>query len=139
MADIDLTDRAGFGFWTTDKVRFSDQDGSGHVNNVAIAAYVETGRLDFIRQNVLPLRKAGDSMILGRLAIDYLAESHWPGEVEIGVRVLRIGSKSFSVGTGLFRDGTCIATAVQVLVNLKDGKSAPLGDGLRSRLEEMLP
>ncbi|MCG8691600.1 MAG: acyl-CoA thioesterase [Minwuiales bacterium] len=133
-----MTDRDFYRHWTTDTVRFSDQDGTGHVNNVAVAAYVETGRLAFMREVVRLDRDQGESGILAKLTIDYLSESYWPGKVDIGSRLVRIGGKSFTVGSGLFRDGQCIATSESVLVYLKDRKSAPIAGALRERLEKLL-
>ena len=39
--DKRLQDRSIYPHWCTDTVRFSDQDAAGHVNNVAICAYLE--------------------------------------------------------------------------------------------------
>ena len=47
--DKRLQDRSIYPHWCTDTVRFSDQDAAGHVNNVAICAYIETARLTFMR------------------------------------------------------------------------------------------
>ena len=47
--DKRLQDRSIYPHWCTDTVRFSDQDAAGHVNNVAICAYLETARLTFMR------------------------------------------------------------------------------------------
>lgn len=133
---FDLTDEAAFAHWVTDTVRFSDQDAVGHVNNVAIAAYVETGRVGFGRDLVVGTDTASASaFILARLAIDYRAQAHWPGQIRVGTRLLRTGRTSFTLGHGVFKDGSCIATAECVLVHVLDGASAPLPDTLRARLD----
>ena len=135
MADSDGTlspsDPDAYQHWATDTVRFSDQDAMGHVNNVAIAAYVESGRFAFDRVIAQP----DAEFILVRLVIDYLAEAHYPGEVRIGTRVDRIGRTSMTLGHGLFKDGVCIATAQSVGVHLREGRSAPIEGEFRSRLE----
>lgn len=133
MSDIDLRDPRAFEHWARDTVRFSDTDMVGHVNNVAIAAFAETGRLAFDRDVILPLL-GGASTILARLEIDYLRETHWPGDVEIGSRVIHVGNSSLRIGQGLFRDGTCFATSIAVMVNLRDGVSHPFGADARERL-----
>ena len=56
--DERLRDPAFFEFWVEDRVRFSDQDAGGHVNNTAIAQYVETGRVTYLRDR-LPVRADG--------------------------------------------------------------------------------
>ena len=131
------SDPAVYPHWVTDTVRFSDQDAIGHVNNVAIAAYVESGRVAFGRVTRSSDQPDKD-FILARLVIDYLAEAHYPGEVRIGTRVVRIGRTSLTVGHGLFKDGVCIATAEGVLVHRRAGRSAPIEGELRARLEGLL-
>ena len=49
-------------------------------------------------------------------ALQTLAETEWPGEVEIGARLLGIGNRSFRSAYGVFRDGRCLATAACVSV-----------------------
>lgn len=119
--------------WATDTVRFSDQDAVGHINNVAIAAYVESGRLAFGR---VVFAESNADFILARLVIDYLAEGHYPGEIKIGTRVLRIGRTSMTLGHGLFKDGECIATAESVCVHRRDGGTAPIEGALRAWLAQ---
>jgi acyl-CoA thioester hydrolase len=137
QAAVDLTDPASFSHWAHDVVRFSDQDGVGHVNNVAVAAYVETGRVGFGHQLPVDVDPAS-GLILARLAIDYRAEAHYPGEVRIGTRLARLGRTSFTVAHGVFVDGVCIATAEGVLVLVRDGAAAPVEGELRSHLETLL-
>jgi acyl-CoA thioester hydrolase len=127
-----------FTHWATDTVRFSDQDAVGHINNVAIAAYVESGRVAFGHD----LRTTGDpgaSFVLARLSIDYRAQAHYPGDVRVGTRLLAIGRTSFTVAQGVFKDEVCIATAEGVLVHLADGVPAPIEGALRSELDALLP
>jgi len=40
--------------------------------------------------------------VVAHLEIDYRGELHYPGEVRIGLRVLRVGSSSFTMGQGCF-------------------------------------
>jgi acyl-CoA thioester hydrolase len=130
----DLTDPAAFGHWVTDTVRFSDQDAVGHVNNVAVAAYVESGRLAFGR-HVAGEEVAASGFVLARLVVDYRRQFHWPGEVRIGSRVLRVGTSSYGVGHGIFKDGACVATGEGVLVRVgDDGRPTPIEPELRARL-----
>lgn len=144
MNDLpDLADPRLYTHWADDVIRFSDTDQAGHVNNVAIAAYVETGRLMFDREVI---EAAADGLdgetfqaILANLTINYLAESFWPGRVRVGTRLVRIGQSSLTTAHGIFRDDRCIATATCVLVNRADGASSPIGPQMRGRLALLLP
>ncbi len=136
----DLTDAGTFRHWTPVSLRFSDQDSMGHVNNVAYAAYVEQARVAFI--DTFP-RNRGDNgidYILASVNIDYRREMHFPGTVDIGTRLLRIGNKSITTGYGLFKDGENVATAgsVNVFFDTGSGKTVPIPDILRKILEDEL-
>ena len=136
--EVDLTDPASFRHWVTDTVRFSDQDAVGHVNNVAVAAYVETGRVTHGHELAEALGLDGEEgFVLARLAIDYRRESYFPGEVRVGTRVLRVGTTSYAIGHGVFKDGVCIATAECVLVHRHGTTPAPIEGQLRALLGEM--
>ena len=93
--DKRLQDRSIYPHWCSDTVRFSDQDGAGHVNNVAICAYMETARLTFMRDmgRMMAPREEGIRGISAGMTVSFLAESHWPGKVELGTGVLKIGTQ----------------------------------------------
>ncbi|MBT3306192.1 MAG: acyl-CoA thioesterase [Alphaproteobacteria bacterium] len=135
----DLTDAATFQHWTPVSLRFSDQDSLGHVNNVAYAAYVEQGRVALI-DKLLRTRGDGIDYILASVQIDYRREMHFPGTVDIGGRLLRIGNKSISTGYGLFKDGINVATAssVNVFFDPATRKTLAIPEALRRVLEEDL-
>ncbi len=133
----DLTSDQTFRHWTPVSLRFSDQDSMGHINNVAYGAYVEQARVAFI-DKFLRSRGGGIDYILASVNIDYRREMHFPGNVDIGVRLARIGNKSITTGYGLFKDGENVATAgsVNVFFDPKTGKTIPIPDTLRKILEE---
>ena len=135
----DLTDAGTFRHWTPVSLRFSDQDSMGHINNVAFAAYVEQARVAFI-DAFLRNRGEGIDYILASVNIDYRREMHFPGTVDIGARLIRIGNKSITTGYGLFKDGENVATAgsVNVFFDTKNGKTTSIPDNLRSILEKEL-
>jgi acyl-CoA thioester hydrolase len=78
--------------------------------------------------------------VVARLEIDYRAELFYPGQIDIGTRVLSIGRTSFRVGQGIFKGDTCAATAETVLVLMDDAtrKAKPLTPQLRTWLEARL-
>lgn len=127
----DLTDAAGFVHWITDRIRFSDTDQAGHVNNVAFAAYAETGRLDLMHRHFKPHCGDGERFIAASVTVNFLNETHYPGEVRIGSRIVRIGQTSLTVGQGIFKDDLCVATALGTVVFLDGSRPKPLGQTLR--------
>jgi acyl-CoA thioester hydrolase len=133
-----LRQRSAFSFFSQEKIRFSDTDPLGHVNNTVYSVYCETGRIEFNRAFVSPLRPKGQGMLVARTAINFLAETHYPGVVEIGTAVLSVGRTSYTLAQGLFLEGQVIATAegVLVMIDLETRRPSPVPDEIRLALEE---
>ena len=131
--DIDLGDRSTYCYWNRHIIRFADLDPANHVNNVAYAQYFESGRVAFWRDAGRHLVVPGTMGVIAKLVIDYRAQMDFPGEVEVGTRVLSLGRSSTRLGQGLFRDGVCVATSVSVgvLVDKDTARSTPMPDALR--------
>lgn len=129
-----LRERAIYPYWARDTVRFSDTDAAGHVNNVSICAWLETGRLTFIRHIGLMQRQAPLRGISAGLNVSFLRESHWPGEVDIGCGILEVRRSSILVAGGVFRGEDCIATAEMPIVQLKGSEPWPYDEAQRQSL-----
>ena len=106
---VDLRDQKSFLHWTSVTIRFGDEDRLGHVNNAAYAVWLESARVGYFESLYAP--KQGLDTVLARLLIDYVQETRFPGEVEIGSRLLSMGNKSIRSGYGVFRNGQCLATS----------------------------
>ena len=139
--DPRLTDRASYPLWTHDKLRYADTDRQGHINNAKFATFLETGRVAFLYDPTAPLAPQGCEFVIARLVVDFLAELRWPGEVDIGSRILSIGRSSLRFGQGLFVGERCVATAetVIVLTDATTRRSTPLPEALRARLAALAP
>jgi len=122
-------------------VRFQDLDRLGHVNNVSFAIYLESGRVEFL-ETLNPGSTAGSGLgwVIARLELDFIGEAHYPAEVDIGSRVLRLGRSSCIIGQGLFIGGRCFGSAqnVCVWVDTTVGKSLPMPVDVRHALEAYL-
>ena len=105
---------------TSADIRYSDLDRQGHVNNAVFATFSEIGRVAFLYDPERPLAPAGATFVIARLEIDFRAELHWPGRVEIGTAVAEIGNSSFRLVQSLFSAGQPVASAAAVLV-MMDG------------------
>mgnify|MGYP000339014165 CR=1 FL=1 len=136
----DLTAAGTFQHWTPVSLRFSDQDSMGHINNVAYAAYVEQSRVAFLNDFLRSQGGGAIDYILASVNIDYRREMHFPGTVDIGARLIRIGTKSITTGYGLFKDSENVATAgsVNVFFDNKSTKTIPIPEELRRGLEDEL-
>jgi len=83
-------------------------------------------------------REDGLRGISAGMNVSFLAESHWPGKVELGTGVLRIGTSSITVASAAFKDGVCIAAAEMTVVRLKGKTPHPIDGALRAKLEKYL-
>ncbi len=140
MDQAALTSREFFQFWHSEKVRFSDTDMIGHVNNVAYAAYMESGRVAYTHSGVIQGLAPALLLVMARIELDYRAELHWPAEIDIGSRLLRIGKSSFAIGSAVFHGNTCNATSITTLVVIdrKTRQSTPLPENVRAIMEKHL-
>ncbi|MGQ9368134.1 acyl-CoA thioesterase [Azospirillum sp. ST 5-10] len=130
----DLTDPAGYAFWTEERVRFADLDAVGHVNNNAIGVYFEQGRVELLGEGF-----AADvpwTVVVARTVTEFKAELLYPATVRVGLRVLRFGTTSLTLGCAIFHGDRLVATqeAVSVIVDRKTHRPLPLPDDLRARL-----
>lgn len=115
MPDLNLTERATFRAWNRVSVRYNDLDPLGHVNNTAMAIFLEQARCELIAPRLKAHGRQFD-MVLASTKLDYLHELKYPGIVEIGTVATRIGSKSFDLAHGVFQDGVCAGTGSVVMV-----------------------
>lgn len=119
-------------FVHTETVRFRDVDALGHVNNAAYLTYLEQARIAFLA----PMGADQTGMILARAEIDFRAQVGFGDEVEIEVRPLRVGTKSFELGYTLRVRGAIVADAKTVLVafDYSAGQAVPVPDSWRNAL-----
>lgn len=122
-----------------DKLRYGDTDRQGHVNNAVFSTLLETGRVELLRDPAAPLQDAGREWVIARLTLDFVSELTWPGRVDIGTGVTRVGTSSVVMAQALFQDGRLVARAETVIVQTDDAtrRSAPLSDDARARFDAL--
>ncbi len=123
-----------------DNVRFADLDVNGHVNNAVYASYFETGRVILVRDTAQGLTPAGMGWVMVRLDTHFRVELHWPGKIELGTGVLRLGRTSVTFDQVVFSEGRCIASALAttVLVDATTRKPTPLPDTVIERFQRWM-
>jgi acyl-CoA thioester hydrolase len=128
---------ADFPYRLTDNVRFADLDPNQHVNNAVYATYFETGRVTLVKDRSNGLMPPGLSWMLVRLDIHFRAELKWPGIVELGLGVSKLGRTSLTFDQVVFSEGTCIASAqsVTVLIDEATRKPTPVTQEIKMNFE----
>jgi len=124
---------------THDKLRYGDTDRQGHVNNAVFATLFETGRVEVLKDPERALADEGCDWVIARLELDYVGELTWPGRVETGTGVLRIGRSSVTLGQALFEGDRLVARAQTVIVQMDTTTrgSRALSDAARARFGEL--
>ena len=141
MPNSALAEMNGHMTFETVTLRFSDEDSMGHINNVAYAAYFESGRMALFSELLKGMGDQKFNFVLANVSIDYLKEMRFPGDLKVGGRLLRVGTKSITTGFGAFLNGTCHATAtcVNVYFDRVTRRSRPFPDQIRESLKAMEP
>lgn len=131
-----------FRFYYPVQVRYSDLDAQWHVNNARFLSIVESARLDYLRH--LGLWDGSSFLDLGVIVADihvaYLAPIDLDDEIQVGVRISRIGNKSMTFETEIqnVEDGSLKAKSEVVVVayDYHTLKTIPVPEEWRKRIQE---
>jgi len=124
---------------TYEKLRYGDTDRQGHVNNAVFATMFETGRVEILYDPDAPLASPNCEFVIVNLNLDFHSEITWPGRVEVGTRVAKVGRSSITFEQALFQKGRATATAKTVIVHINETtrRSEPLNDAAIERLKDL--
>lgn len=122
-------------------IQWGDMDSLGHVNNARYFTWFESARIALFRE--VEMATGGTPArgpILARTSCDFLAPLEWPGEITVGTRIARIGTRSFTMEYAIARadfPDRPVATGegVVVMMDYRRGETVEIGDELRERLE----
>lgn len=123
-----------------DIIRLGDLDHQNHVNNAVFSTYLETGRVNFMRDVFGSLRFGDRGFVVARLEINFLKQLHWPGMVDVCTGVERIGTSSVTYAQAVFHEGQCAAAGrtTMVFTDRAAGRSAPMPAEVVERLQGMM-
>lgn len=90
--------------------RFSDTDAMGHINNTAVAQWLEAGRTDFYMKKL----EISSSKVLRRIEVDYDREMSFRTEAVIRTGVERLSNKTVTLRQEIWQGEYCCVKAVVV-------------------------
>ena len=124
-------------FTMTVTPRFYETDAMGHINNTVIPGWFETAREPVFRIFNPTLSMKEWNLILARVEVDFVAQSHHGHDVTLITGIEKIGNTSFVVMQEAWQNNLCVARgkAVQVFFNYLTQKSEPLPASMRTKLE----
>ncbi len=134
---------AGFPVINTIPIIWGDQDAFGHVNNLTYPRWCETSRVDYLERAGLwvKLPPAGIGPILASMRCDYKEQLIYPGTIQVGARVTRIGNSSLRMEHLVVSlDGGFIAAAVDstlVWYDYKRRRAVPVPAEARRTIGEL--
>ena len=126
----------------TTRVLYSDMDAFRHLNNGATGRYFEEARATL---NILVFGvdcmidpQDGLQLLFASTQMDFLAQAHYPGEVEICGGIVRIGNSSFTQAQAGFQGQKCFALAQGVMVKAHHGKPMALTEAERAAMQRVM-
>ena len=134
--------RDQFKYWKEIEVRWGDMDSQGHVNNAVYFTYLESARVELIRKLGVKGRPGGqaEGLALVSTSCDFKRQVVYPATLEVGLRVERIGRRSFEMSYGIFVHGTdqlvASAGSVNAWVEYAAQRAVELPDWVRTALAE---
>jgi acyl-CoA thioester hydrolase len=135
--------RAGYRRFLAIPTRWMDNDTYGHVNNVTYYSYFDTA----VNEHLI---RAGGLDIAGDPVIGYVVESTcrfrkpltFPETIDVGLRVVKLGTTSVTYEIGIFRQGDDEPAAtgcfVHVWVERTTQRPAPVPPRIRAALEPLV-
>lgn len=128
---------------STATTRWSDNDMLGHLNNAVYLELFDTAiNAWMVHETGIDERTAPAQGVVAQSTVRYLAEVSFPGDVELGVRVARVGRTSVVLEAALFLpDVDAPATHcewVQVYIDRATRRPTPVPEDARAVFERCL-
>lgn len=116
-----------FSFYIPVKIRFSETDMYGHVNNVSPFIYFEEARIEYLRAAGLDIHSKENAFIVADLQCDYLKQIYFGDELKIYVKSASIGNTSIDVHyMAVNGKGDIVLTARGRVVHISPETGRPL-------------
>lgn len=122
-------------------VRWGDMDALGHVNNAKYFTYLEAARTAFFDGvNLWKFREHHrQGIAVVQAACNFRLQLRYPAGLDVGLRVTRVGGKSFTLEYGIFRKGTDEVvgdgSSVAVWMDFDASRALPITFEMRRILE----
>ncbi len=121
--------------WVPVKPRFRDTDAMGHLNNAVYLTYFEVARGEYWRALTKDSNYQRVPFILAHTTIDFRSPAYVHEVLEVGIRVSRLGTKSFDCAYRIVEQASrrlvCEGRSVQVIFDYAKNESYALPETLR--------
>lgn len=134
--------REAYRHFTTISTRWADNDAYGHVNNTVYYEWFDTVVNSWlVHARLLEIERGDPIGLVVQTGCSYFSPLAFPGKIEAGLSVERLGSSSVTYRIGIFAEGADNPAAqghfTHVYVARDSRRPAPLPDAWRRRLETL--
>ncbi|NIJ36127.1 acyl-CoA thioester hydrolase [Sphingopyxis panaciterrae] len=113
-------------------IRFADVDMFRHLNNVATGQFYEEARFELLAEaRELVAKEDRGALVIASVNTSFLGQARYPGTIDVGTGILRVGERSLVIAQGLFVGGKCIGVADSVIVSTGPEGAVPIADPVR--------
>ena len=132
--------REGFAIFYSLNTRWADNDIYGHINNVAYYAFFDSVVNRFLIEEG-GMRPGHDNVVgyVVNSSADYFSPLTYPQELDLGLRIARMGEKSVTWEIGVFGQGAEMSSVTgrftHAFVDREANKSAAIPLGIRRAIE----
>jgi len=138
--------RTDFPFFHPFRVRYNETDQQGVVFYGNYSIYYDTSLSEFLRwaghDYKNQERDTGTDFHIVKSTVEFFAPLRYDDEIEVGVRIARLGEKSITWAGAIFVKGASepvsMAEIIWVNADQSTGTSAPVPEALRALLEAKL-
>jgi len=133
--------KSEFGFYHRLRVRWAETDPQGIVFNGHYLTYFDVAITEFWRALGIPypstVERFGLDLFVVKATVEYHAPAHYDDELEIGVRVGRIGNSSMQFVLGIFRGEAHLVSGevIYVAAHPQTRQPQPVPQPMRALLE----
>ena len=134
--------RDGFAIFYCLNTRWADNDIYGHINNVAYYAFFDSVVNRFLIEEG-GMRPGHDNVVgyVVNSSADYFSPLTYPQELELGLRIARMGEKSVTWEIGVFAQGAAVSSVTgrftHAFVDREANKSAAIPSDIRRAIEAL--
>jgi acyl-CoA thioester hydrolase len=134
--------RADYRWFTTCPTRWADNDAYGHVNNTVYYQWFDTAvNAWLVEAGLLDIERGDPIGLVVETGCSYFAPLSFPGGVDVGIAVERMGTSSVTYRVGVFGAGSAEPSAqghfTHVYVERQSRKPAPVPAHWREKLEAL--
>ena len=134
--------RDAYRHFTTITTRWSDNDAYGHVNNTIYYQWFDSAvNALLVGAGLLDIAHGDPIGLVVETSCSYFAPLSFPGEIEVGIAIDRLGTSSVTYAIGIFAKGSDQTAAqghfTHVYVARDTRRPVPLPDAWREKLRAL--